>query len=276
MSDIRNTRLICMDMDGTLFAGHETIPEINIQALRECEKRGIRIALVSGRNYRFLMENARKISDSVIVVSSNGARIDDKVGGSCIYEAVFDEKDAVMTSKVLWDTQVYYEIYSKTINYGLRGELIPAHHRASLERYLVNGHILGCEFPDRLEDAVYTGVYKFVCFSTDPEKITFIRDTLDAHGIVHSSSSPDNVETMALGVGKGTALRVLARHLGIPIEDTMAFGDYTNDCDMLAACGHPVAMENGVQVLKDMAEIIAPPNTEGGVGQVISKYVLGK
>ena len=43
---------------------------------------------------------------------------------------------------------------------------------------------------------------------------------------------------------------------------------------MLRAAGHPVAMENGVQALKDIAEIVAPVNRDGGLGEVLFRYVL--
>ena len=33
-------------------------------------------------------------------------------------------------------------------------------------------------------------------------------------------------------------------------------------------------MANGVESLKRIAELIAPRNTEGGVGEIILKYVL--
>ncbi len=53
MSSIKNVRLVCMDMDGTLFSVNEQIPDIIIRALRVFVKSGIRAALGSGRIYRF-------------------------------------------------------------------------------------------------------------------------------------------------------------------------------------------------------------------------------
>ena len=274
MSEISNVKLICMDMDGTLFASGEKVPKINRLALGECEKRGIHLALVSGRNYRFLSENARAISNNIAVVSANGARIDERPGGKCVFEGVFDPSEARRVSDVMWSTGAYYEIYTGTTNFAFRYDAIPPVHKKSLERYIRNGQILGCEFPTGPRYADYNGIYKFVAFSDNPTEIEKIRSILDANNIPHSSSGAQNVETMAPGVGKGRALEMLAKHFNVDICDTMAFGDYTNDCDMLSACGHPVAMANGVQELKRIAELIAPPNTEGGVGKVIFEKVL--
>ena len=56
----------------------------------------------------------------------------------------------------------------------------------------------------------------------------------------------------------------------------MAFGDNTNDIEMLRAAGVPVAMGNAVPELKDVAKIIAPTNGEDGEAQILEKYVLGE
>ena len=48
-----NVKLICTDIDGTLYADG-CVPEKNLRALRACAARGIRVALVSGRNNGFL------------------------------------------------------------------------------------------------------------------------------------------------------------------------------------------------------------------------------
>ena len=49
-------RLIVMDMDGTLLNSDQCIPEENLNALMEAQKRGIRLVLASGRSYKTLTE----------------------------------------------------------------------------------------------------------------------------------------------------------------------------------------------------------------------------
>ena len=44
-------RLIATDLDGTLLGGEKEIPELNIRALQEAERRGIQVVLASGRSY---------------------------------------------------------------------------------------------------------------------------------------------------------------------------------------------------------------------------------
>ena len=274
MSDIKNVRLICMDMDGTLFASNEQIPDVNIQALRECEKRGIRAALVSGRNYRFLADHALRISDRISIVSANGARIDESPYGPCIFEGVYDKEYACRVSRLLWENEVNYEAYTDKINYCFRPEMVTPAHRRSLEKYKANGHLLKVQYMQDWNTDNIEGIYKFVAFSDDPEMISALRSSFDALGIAHSSSSAQNVEIMPRGVDKGNALRTLAQHFGIPLKDTMAFGDYTNDIDMLMASGHPVAMENAVDQLKAVCRYTAPDHMIGGVGRFLYDTIL--
>ena len=49
-------RLIVMDMDGTLLNSDQCIPEENLNALLEAQKKGIRLVLASGRSYKTLTE----------------------------------------------------------------------------------------------------------------------------------------------------------------------------------------------------------------------------
>jgi hydroxymethylpyrimidine pyrophosphatase-like HAD family hydrolase len=73
---------------------------------------------------------------------------------------------------------------------------------------------------------------------------------------------------------KGHALRFLAAHYGIPIEETIAMGDAMNDHEMVEAAGLGVAMSNAVPALKAVADYVTLSNNEDGVKHVIEKFVL--
>ena len=98
---------------------------------------------------------------------------------------------------------------------------------------------------------------------------------MNALGVLTSSSSWRNLEIVSPGMGKSAALRWLAAKQGVTMAQCMAFGDHTNDRDMLEAVGWPVAMGNGAVELKAAARIIAPDAADDGVAWVIDKYVLG-
>jgi Cof subfamily protein (haloacid dehalogenase superfamily) len=55
---------------------------------------------------------------------------------------------------------------------------------------------------------------------------------------------PDHLYLMPAGGHKGTALEVLAQHLGIPLERTLVFGDASNDLEMLERAGTSIQVGN--------------------------------
>lgn len=54
----------------------------------------------------------------------------------------------------------------------------------------------------------------------------------------------------------------------------MAFGDGLNDMDMLKEAGFAVAMENGRDEVKEIADYITCSNEQEGVAYAIEKFVL--
>ena len=87
--------------------------------------------------------------------------------------------------------------------------------------------------------------------------------------LVATTSVSNNIEINSVNAGKDKALLALAAHLGIPREDTVAFGDGTNDLAMLRAAGLGVAMANADPKVKAAADEITGSNNDAGVARVI-------
>ena len=80
---------------------------------------------------------------------------------------------------------------------------------------------------------------------------------------------------MPYNTGKGEALEWLSRRLGIPRENTMAFGDSMNDESMIRYAGNSVAMVNGRDEIKNLARYVTEKtNNEDGLAHCIEKFVL--
>ena len=67
---------------------------------------------------------------------------------------------------------------------------------------------------------------------------------------------------------------MIQQKFGITREETMVFGDYFNDVEMLKAAYHSYAMENAPSGVKKHANFIAKSNIENGVLEVIKEVVL--
>jgi len=68
-------RLIALDIDGTLLDSRWQLSEANRAAVAEATRRGIEVALVTGRRYDFAMPIAHQFSCPLTMIVNNGALI---------------------------------------------------------------------------------------------------------------------------------------------------------------------------------------------------------
>jgi HAD superfamily hydrolase (TIGR01484 family) len=85
------------------------------------------------------------------------------------------------------------------------------------------------------------------------------RGLIDVH-ITHSTAT------------KEQAVHALLAILELQAAEVIGVGDSDNDIPMFRAVGHRVAMSNGSDELKKLADEIAPPMAEDGLAQIIEKY----
>jgi len=79
-----------------------------------------------------------------------------------------------------------------------------------------------------------------------------------------------------LRADKGTALRLVAGKLDIPLRQVLAIGDNPNDMPMFAAAGTSVAMGNAPPEVKKAASVVGPVNDDEGVAWAVQRFVLGE
>ena len=73
---------------------------------------------------------------------------------------------------------------------------------------------------------------------------------------------------------KGKAVERVCTYLGIPVEDSMAFGDSMNDLEMIQTVGIGFCMADGNEKVKAAAAEICPPAAEDGIYRMFEKYGL--
>src|SRR5699024_6272295 len=70
---LRTVRAVGLDVDGTLSHDDHVIPDRTIQALRRVSQLGLPVFLLTGRARRNVLDLAREIGLTNLVVSNNGA-----------------------------------------------------------------------------------------------------------------------------------------------------------------------------------------------------------
>ncbi len=260
-------KLIASDMDGTLLDDEKKLPPDFGEVIEQLCERGIKFAVASGRTYSALGHLfPAEYRDKLFFICDNGACtvINGKpvnVSGisRSVYEELLDACEGVggLTPVVCAESGVY--------------------HQRSDEKFFDE---VGVYYKDHkvIDDLfkVEGTVYK-LAICDDGEALVHGKKALDARFEGKLSVQVSGVmwmDVMAAGVSKGTALKALRETLGVTREETMAFGDYFNDVDMLMAAHWSFCMENGHEEVKRLCRFTAPDNNHAGVTRCIRRYAL--
>jgi len=260
-------RLIAVDMDGTLLDEHGRVPEDLWPLLDRLRERGILFAPSSGRQYATLRREFGGHGDDMVFIAENGTYV------------VRDDEE--LSSDVM-DRSVVREVVAltRTLTHDV-GVVLCGKRSAYIERTDEAFRVEADRYYARLDevadlDEVEDDILKIAVFDfADAETTTApaLAGFAASHQVVVSGAHW--VDIMNPDVNKGRALRRLQEALGITAAQTMAFGDYLNDLEMMDAAEHSYAMANAHADVVARARHRAPSNREHGVIRVI-EGLLGR
>ena len=81
------------------------------------------------------------------------------------------------------------------------------------------------------------------------------------------------IDVTSKTANKGAAITHLQDALGITPAQTMVFGDFLNDLEMMDTADYSFAMDNAHPLLRSRARFVAPPNSENGVVRTIASVL---
>lgn len=272
--------MIGFDLDGTLLTDKKELLPYTIEILRQAVKQGIEILPVTGRPLCGLPKMVKELVGLRYAITANGARILDLKDGTVLREQLVDTKTAEEILEILGKYDTLREIYYDGTGYAKRAELEKIH------QFFEEGPM--AEYVRTTRQPVEDLMEKFYKENRAVDKVQGVFADLEERkkaldeikqlkGVTVTGALKNNIEVNAAGVNKGDALLWLADHLGIAAQETMAFGDGDNDIALLEKAGTGVAMKNGREEVKDVADVVTERlNDEEGVAQFIEKYVLKK
>lgn len=252
-------------MDGTLLNEHGRMSHEIFDIIKKLKEKNILFAAASGRQYYNLENNFSKVKDDVIYVAENGCYVVNK--GKELSSNYLDKKIV----KELIDTGRKVS-GSDIVLCGKKAAYIEKDHKefvAEVEKYYYRYEVV--------EDlhAVEDHILKFT--------ICDLKGAADNSNKVFEPIYGDKLHVVVSGeiwldiinkdVNKGVAIKQLQQKYNIKPEETMVFGDYFNDVDMLKAAYHSYAMDNAPEEVKKHARFIAKSNRENGVIDVIKTII---
>lgn len=263
-------RLVVTDMDGTLLDADGQIPASLWPLLAELNRRGIVFCPASGRQYATLVDQFAAVDDgSMVYIAENGTYV--VRGGAEISSDPLDPAVAaglVKTVRQLNDdgADVGAVVCGKRSAYVERAdEAFMTEVRKYYHRHRIVEDATAVD-----DDIIKVALYDFG--RAEDTTAPALRHLADSHQVVVSSEHW--VDIMNPTANKGVAVRGLQRELGITPAQTMVFGDYLNDLQMLDAADWSYAMANAHPDVRRRARHQAPPHTENGVVRTV-RHVLG-
>lgn len=263
-------KLLAIDIDDTLLPRNGVISERNKRAIRMAEEAGIYVTIATGRGFSGSSMVWGELGFKTLIINYGGAVIND-----------------ASTRKPFFVTEleppVVNEILELAEEKGLHAHLYQGdeivyekdHNYATL----YSDHLgLPRRIEPNIRKMVWNNVPK-VLIITEPERVEdllpYFEEKLRGKASV-SASSPGFIEFNKIGASKGTALKMLAEHLGLTQDETAAIGDNTLDKEMIEWAGLGACVEDGNEVCKAVAKVVTPSCREDGVAYFIENYLLDK
>ena len=271
------TRMIGMDLDGTLLKSDKELTQYTKDVLKRAIEQGIIVMPATGRPITGVPKELLEFPGIRYAVTANGGRVIDLEKNEAIVEELLPHDIAEVMMDVFEHYDTFREIYFDGVGYASREALehigkylsVPA-----MANYIMSTRVAVDDVRVKFDETKLPVDKIQALFTSVEDRDAARKEIEDVPGIEITGALPMNLEINAAGVNKGKAMIELGKLLGIPREEIMAFGDGNNDLKMLKEVGTGVAMENAIPSVKEAAEYVTLSNDEEGVAKFIEKYVL--
>ena len=258
-------RLVTIDLDGTLLDSRQQVSARNLAALERLLDARVIVALATARDRASIAGRVPLERQGLYYISSGGAMVYEPAPKSIIWaetllpalaaEAVgflqrFDQPVFVNADSDYWVDRDSDRVAMIEQRYDLRTRPFA-----------------------RMED-VPVPIMRASLAAPRPVLERAAREASAAFGdrARVSLASPDWLDVLGPGAGKGPALAWLQARAGVRPDETLAIGDYDSDLPLFAAAGFRVAMANGVEAIRAAATHRTASNDEDGVAVALEHF----
>ena len=266
------TKLILLDIDGTLVNDEKIITKITKDSLIKAQEQGIKVAIASGRAPAGIEKYAHELEfekfGSYISAQNGSILIDFKTKEKIADHRLDynDAKDLLAFTKdfglsllIYMDGKVYTDDDSRfAVISTARDNNSPIIVKKDIHENLdftPNNIVFCAERP--------------LLFKHKDEIIEKFGDKFD---FVLTSNM--YFEAMPKGITKATSLDDLCSIHKIEIDDTIAFGDSDNDVEMLQNAGLGIAMQKATKSVLAVADLVCGSNNEDGIGHYLIENIF--
>lgn len=276
-----NTKYVFLDIDGTLVNYSNELPDSAVKAIKAAQANGHKVYPVTGRSKAEMYDYILNIGfDGYIGGNGNYVESDGKV---LLHQLMTAEQQRQIVD---WLHERELEFYLESNNglfatkeFEKRGKQTVKDYVAYKEKPDAEAMTVRKVFPEMIFDGEL--------YRDDVNKISFIlndyQDYLDAVaafpdlkvGTWGGAGEKALFGDVALAnITKQTAIKTLLDHYGADKQDTFAFGDAKVDIPMLEYCAVGVAMGNGGEEIKTMADYVTDTVDNNGLQKAFEHFGL--
>lgn len=254
-------KLIVSDLDGTLVNDKKEFAPDFFDILKKLNEKDIKFTIASGRSQYTLEKVFTPMEKEVYYISDNGGYIK----GSGIEKVILPltrEQAQKTVQEALKIEKLQIIMCAKDKAYFVRPDF---EYIAEISQYYINYEIVD-DYEKINEQILKIAIHDPL--GSAKNGYPKIKDKLDKD-LIAVVSAPDWLDVMNKDLNKGVALSHLQKHFCISPDETMVFGDFNNDIEMLKEAKYSFAMSNANSTVKASANFVAPSNNEFGVVQMI-------
>ena len=256
-----SVKIFFTDLDSTLLTTSKEVSPKTRAMLEKWTTAGHKLVLCSGRALDSVIHVRNTLQlhyDNMYLIGCNGGEIYDCSTDTLLYKVTLSRETVMEAFSIAKEHGIYLQTYSPThILTTTDGPELAYYHQTIHTPHLVAPDIasLLTEAPCKCLAIELTNGDKLERFRQDIEKRLSPQLTV-------LYSNPRYLELFPSSSGKGTGVKWLCTHLGLPISDSLAAGDEINDLSMLEAAGLGIAMKNAREAVKKAADVITPADND--------------
>lgn len=260
-----NVKLVVTDLDGTLLNPQGEVSSRFLALFEVLRRHNIHIVAASGRQYQSIFNVLHPIGHRISIIAENGALTkyegEKRVLLPLSYESV---TAAIGMLRRVEGAHVVLSGERSAYVESLDPNLISALNASGTEYVVV-------EDLTRVTHDVFLKVTGYHPKSSEYHILPHVGSLKkDVRAVV---SDVNYLDISHVDANKGYPLMFLQKALGITREETMAFGNYNNDLQMLSLAHFSFAVANAHPEVKSSARFETKSNSEAGVEIVLERLV---
>lgn len=266
-----NKKLIAIDLDGTTLNQDSMITSKTKETLKKAINAGHHVSIATGRPFRMSHHFYQQLELTTPMVNFNGALVH-------IPNQHWDGERETLINR-----EIAFEILSQKKQLNL--DFIAAENR---DTFFIDSFDF---FDEKIFASSRPGEKNLLSpknLTTNPTSLLVRTDKRFAGAVsaeltrqfgsyvdVRTWGGPTAIlEIVSKGIQKAKGVQEIANYLSIDQKDVIAFGDEHNDLELLDYAGWGVAMANGTDQLKGIANDVTPlSNQEDGLAVYLEKLL---